>query len=117
MKTFVLKSSLIVLAAATFVVSSCKKETAKFDSEVKTKTAILHYTRSYAVDGCGYFLDIDSKQYKPDNEEIIDTLGATEDVTVIVEFQYLENSIFTNCGDARKPLEHKGVHLISIKEK
>ena len=116
MKSNVIKAVFSLLILGVFIISSCKKEE-EFDSSIKTKTAILDYQGSYAIDGCGYFLEIDSKEYKPDNEELIDSsFQTTNKTTVTIEFQYLQDPVNVYCGDSPKPRVTDGIHLISVKK-
>lgn len=116
MKKRILKVALSLLVLGVFILTSCKKEE-EFDSSIKTKTAILDYQGAYAVDGCGYFFEIDSKEYKPDNEGLIDSsFQLASKTTVTIEFQYLQNAVRSNCFDSRNQVVTEGIHLISIKK-
>jgi len=80
--------------------------------------ALLIWQRAYEVDGCGFFLNIESQQYKPDNEEIIPASLQKIDTTwVEIEYILLNKPVATWCGDLPFITETPGIHLISIKEK
>lgn len=69
------------------------------DSETYTKDAVLRFTGLLAADGCGYFLDIDGKEYKPSNEEVIpETFKAQEAMNVEVTYEVLPEGEPYSCG-------------------
>lgn len=84
--------------------------------EVYTKEAILKWQGDYATDGRGYFLEIDHKEYKPENEDFLgDEFKSDEDISVIVKFRYSEEKITYWCGWAGQ-LQIYGVKIISIEK-
>jgi hypothetical protein len=102
------KFFLLLLAASVFI--SCEDE-----KEIYRKEALLRWQGDYAADGCGFFLEIDNKNYKPDNEKTIGDEFKNFDITnVIVEFKYTENKVVYYCGFVGKQ-EEEGINIISIK--
>jgi len=66
--------------------------------EVYTKEAILKWQGYYAADGCGFFVEIDNKEYKPENENFIgDEFKISGDISVIIKFKYSEEKITYWC--------------------
>lgn len=107
---------IIILIAFSF--SNCAKdENQSNENQSNEKEAILKWTGAYAVDGCGYFIEMNSKRYKPENENIIDDRFQSETgINVIIEFEYLEENIQVSCGFSMPQLE-EGIKLYSITEK
>ena len=102
----------IFLLFPLFIFISCS------DSEEKiyTKEAVLKWQGNYASDGCGFFLEIDDKEYKPENEDFIgDEFKTGEDISVIVKFKYLEKKVTYVCGWTGQ-LQTDGVKIISIEK-
>lgn len=78
-----LRLSLAMLACLLLcLVFACSRGTS-----AQTTQATLRFTGLLAADGCGYFLDIDGKEYKPINEEAIPE-GLQEQDSVAVELTY-----------------------------
>jgi hypothetical protein len=94
-----------------FTFNSCDEE-----EQVYTKEAILKWTGDYAVDGCGFFLKIDDKDYKPENENFIsDEFKNFPNLSVLVKFIYLERKIPYGCG-LTGPHQIAGIKIISIEK-
>ena len=112
MKTFKYFFLLILL----LTVSSCSENVINNADQVITKKANLIWQGDYAVDGCGFFFEIDGKLYKPENENFIGsefkTSGST---TVELKFVYSEKKVEYTCGFA-KPLNVDGIKVISVKK-
>ncbi|MFC2086120.1 hypothetical protein ACFLQ9_00205 [Bacteroidota bacterium] len=97
-----------------FLFSTCTKE----ENEAMTKEAILSWTGAYEVDGCGFYIKMDNKTYKPENEEIINEQFQTEgNIAVIIEFEFLNRDLEVWCGDLPEAQLTEGIRIISIKEK
>ncbi len=75
-------------------INSCSSQQKSFTSE-----ATLRWTGMLAADGCGFFLDIDGKEYKPSNEEIIpETFQQHDASSVRVTYEILEEPLEYTCG-------------------
>lgn len=69
------------------------------NQETHTAEARLRFTGLLAADGCGYFLDIDGKEYKPSNEEVIPaSFQDQESSTIEVTYQILDEAVEYSCG-------------------
>ncbi|MBC5992391.1 hypothetical protein [Pontibacter cellulosilyticus] len=65
-----------LMLLAIFSLSSCEKEETCYTTV--TVDGVIRWSGSYAVDGCGYFLMVGEKKYKPTNEaDIPDTYKVT----------------------------------------
>ncbi|MFQ6677140.1 MAG: hypothetical protein ACE5D0_02365 [Fidelibacterota bacterium] len=79
--------------------------------------ALLRWTGDYAVDGCGFFIDIDDHEYKPEDEMTIDdSLKINSGVEVMIQYELLNKTIEYNCGDLPHFLEVDGIKLHSIRK-
>lgn len=95
----------------TVLIFSCKD-----DNEVIVRTdAKLIWTGEYDVDGCGFFVVIDSVEYKPENERIIPP-EYKKDVPLDITVQYIDllYDIEYSCGDVNRPNKSKAIELKSI---
>ena len=103
-----LKIFILLITASVFI--SCEDA-----QEIYRKEALLRWQGDYAADGCGFFLEIDDKDYKPDNENFIgDEYKIFDTTNVIAEFKYTENKVIYYCGFAGRQ-ETEGINIISIK--
>lgn len=77
--------------------------------------AKLIWTGSYDVDGCGFFVEIDSVQYKPENEGIIPPEYKTEEpLSITVQYIDLLYDIEYYCGDLQEVQRAKAIKLTSM---
>lgn len=110
MKTFILYFA--ALLALTLTAFSCDKED---DLEVQESTAILYWSGDYAVDGCGFIIYINDKEYKPVNEDDIDAaLKKDEPMAVEVKYVLPGRKIRYVCGLASQ--ETESIKVLSVKE-
>jgi hypothetical protein len=99
----------LITALLTFVsLISCSD-----DNEVMyEKNAILKWTGDYDVDGCGFFIEIDSVDYKPENEGIISKeYKVNESLSVTVQYIDLLYDIEYYCGDSPNKQKAKAIKL------
>lgn len=82
-------------------------------NEVIVKSdAKLVWTGSYDVDGCGFFIEVDSIMYKPENEGIIPPAYKKPDaLSVTVQFIDLLYDIEYYCGDLPNKRMSKAIKL------
>jgi len=100
------------LLISLFIFISCNET----EKEVYTKEAILKWQGDYAVDGCGFFIEIDNEEYKPENEDFIgDEFKMSGNIPVIVKFKYTGEKVTYYCSRV-SPLEADGIKLISIEK-
>ena len=87
---------------------------------VMTSEALLNWTGDYAADGCGFFITIDGKKYKPENEDIIDDSFerfSSSKIEVVIEYKLLNTEIARYCGDVSEPTVTPAITLYSLKRK
>lgn len=77
--------------------------------------AKLIWTGEYDVDGCGFFVEIDSVQYKPENEAILPPQYRTvEPLDVTVQYIDLLYEIEYYCGDSPDAKMARAITLTSL---
>lgn len=79
------------------------------------RNAKLIWTGDYEVDGCGFFVEIDSTEYKPENEGIIPPEFKSYD-TLSITVQYIDlfSEIELQCFRSPITNKKKAIKLISI---
>ncbi len=93
------------------LVFSCEDE----NEVIIEADAKLIWTGEYDVDGCGFFVEIDSVEYKPENEGIIPSEYKTaEPLEITVQYIDLLYEIEYSCGDLPKPSKSKAIELKSM---
>lgn len=74
--------------------------------------AKLVWTGSYDSDGCGFFIEVDSIMYKPENEGIIPpAYKKSETLSITVQFIDLLYDIEYYCGDLPNKRMSKAIKL------
>ena len=77
--------------------------------------AKLVWTGEYDVDGCGFFVEIDSIQYKPENEAILPPQYRTDEpLDVTVQYIDLLYDIEYTCGDSPEKQRARAITLTSL---
>ncbi|NEM98388.1 hypothetical protein [Pontibacter burrus] len=81
-----------------------------------TKEATLDWSGEYMVDGCGFKLIIDGKEYKPEDEAAIDESFKAEEGATPVRVTYTETgeTIDRRCGLSTQDRSMPGIRIISI---
>jgi len=75
--------------------------------------AMLIWTGSYDVDGCGFFVEIDSVEYKPENEGIIPPEYKTvQPLNITVQYIDLLYDMEYNCGDLPEAQKTNAIKLV-----
>ncbi|KAA3610768.1 MAG: hypothetical protein D8M58_21240 [Calditrichaeota bacterium] len=83
-------------------------------NDVITKEGIVIWEGSYAVDGCGFSIEIEDKIYKPENEEIISVdFTISHRTQAIIRFEYLHKELEYSCGFSGPQLR-EGIKLIAV---
>ena len=79
------------------------------------KDASVRWKGEYAVDGGGFFVEIDNKTYKAENEEIIGEEFKTDrPVPALIEFKLLNKKIEYFCDDMPYKNKIEGIKIFSI---
>lgn len=87
--------------------SSCDSNT--IYTEVAAR---VHWQGSYAVNGCGMFIEIDGDWYKPSNEAAIDTAYFKDSLDVVVDYYHTDPVDYV-CGFVGL-MTADGVHIVQI---
>lgn len=101
---------LIVVFILGFLISCEEGNEVIYENNAK-----LIWTGEHASDGCGFFIEIDSVKYKPENENIIPPAFKV-DVSLSITVQYIDllYDIEYFCGLSQEPKESKAIKLTSI---
>ncbi len=79
---------------------------------ISNSDAKLVWTGSYDVDGCGFFIQVDSVMYKPENEGIIPpAYKKSEPLSINVQYIDLLYDIEYYCGDKPDKRMSKAIKL------
>lgn len=101
------KTLLSLPVAIAFLFAGCDANTTHTDV-----SALVHWQGSYAVDGCGMFLEIDGEWYKPANEATIDTAFYHDSLAVVIDYLHTDPVDYT-CGFAGLMTED-GIEVLNI---
>lgn len=102
---------LLVLTVFSLLVIGCEEG----NEVLINPDAKLIWTGSFDVDGCGFFVEIDSTLYKPENEGILSPLyQRSEPISVTVQYIDLLYDIEYYCGDSPEPQKSKAIKLTSL---
>lgn len=112
--------SYFFLVLLIFIAINCKdgsNTTKAGEEKIQTKEAALLWTGAYEVDGCGFFVIIDTTKYKIENEnDINDEFKKFDTTRVKIKFELLDKEITYHCGDWPSPLKKPGIKFISIEK-
>jgi hypothetical protein len=91
-----------------FVVIACEEG----NDVIYVSDAKLVWTGKYDNDGCGFFIEVDSIMYKPENEGIIPpNYRKSEPLSITVQYIELQYDIEYYCGDSPTPLKSPAIKL------
>ena len=110
-----MKRLTLLIYCALFVIS-CNSEPPEPKAEIVDFTSVkVIWTGEYEVDGCGFFVEVDSIRYKPTNEDFLNADFQILNDT-IVEMRYLDlnRKITSQCGEGF-PYEIRGIEVIGIR--
>ena len=112
---------LSLAAAITFMAASftsCSQKNMTTENNAITKEAQLEWSGEYMVDGCGFKLTIDGKDYKPEDENAIGEEFKQEDNMILVKVTYTETGeiIDRRCGLSTQDRSMPGIRIISIEK-
>lgn len=112
-----MKNLLSFLIICCLIVAGCSESTNPDTNETIIKSALVHWSGAYEVDGCGFFIEIDSKMYKPINEEnITEKYKTNNPSSVYLKFKYLDEQVPSSCGDAPFPVMNDGIEIIEMSD-
>lgn len=95
-------------------ISSCEIE----NTSSTTNDAILIWQGEYNQNGCGFILIIDKVEYKPRNEDFIDSrFKASGQINVTVEYILLNEIIQYQCGGNPQVEERESIDILLVREK
>ncbi|MDX5419324.1 MAG: hypothetical protein LPK09_08900 [Hymenobacteraceae bacterium] len=106
------------LVLVTLLLSGCQDEVCK-DLEIVEATANLVWSGDYALDGCGYSVQIGEQRYKPDNEEDIDESFKAKEIFegTVVKLKYIpQGKRDFQCGMLPAVQTLDFIRIISIKK-
>ncbi|MBB6610825.1 hypothetical protein H7F15_07235 [Pontibacter sp. Tf4] len=111
-------SLLAAIVSASALLASCSQKNMNSKDQTITKEAQLEWSGEYMVDGCGFKLTIDGKDYKPEDEATIDDSFKVEEGTVPVKVTYTETgeTIDRRCGLSTQDRSMPGIRIISIEK-
>ena len=102
----------IIPILTVFLILGCEDE----ENKILEANALLRWTGDYAVDGCGFFIDIGEYEYKPEDELAIpDSLKIDTGVDVYIKYELLDDPIEFHCGFQLQEID--GLKLHSIEER
>lgn len=105
---------LVMLLVIRFVIIGCSTSTENGD-KIITKEAVLIWSGAQAVDGCGFFIEIENKIYKPENEDIIPNEFENYSITsILITFEYLNKEIEYDCGFSH--LKTEGIVIVALRK-
>ena len=101
----------LVFLISTVFLYSCDEE----NEVIIEPDAKLIWTGSYDTDGCGFFIEIDSIRYKPQNEGIIPPqFRRSQPLSITVQYIDLLSDIKYFCGDMPDEQKSKAIKLTQI---
>ena len=107
--------------------SSCEKyfplptgPEAPSDSVKVDSAATLIWTGEYEADGCGFFVDIDSVRYKPQNEDFIDdrfqrSAYPAEQIVITYKELSIEKAFY--CDHMPEAQSYPWIEILSLDKK
>ena len=112
MKTHLLATVFSAMA----ILAGCSQKSMNTEDQTITKEAQLVWSGEYMVDGCGFKLIIDGRDYKPEDEEAIDASFKTEEGTIPVKVTYTETgeTIDRRCGLSTEDRSMPGIRITSL---
>lgn len=97
------------------LMTGCSDSVEPTSENIQFKEAVIRWMGEYAVDGCGFAIEIDSKMYKATNESILDDkYKKNNPVTVYLKFRYLDEKVVNYCGDLPLPQKTDGIEILDI---
>ena len=105
------KLFILILFALVNTQFACNKEN---KAKVQRGIGEIYFTGDYAVDGCGFFIEINGEEYKPENEQSLhEEYAISGRTTVFIEYILLSEKIEVACGFSGL-IQYNGINIISI---
>ena len=96
-----------------FIILGCED---KQEDKIQVANAILRWDGDYSYDGCGYFIVIGEREYKPEDEmSIDDSFKVSGVVDVFIKYELLNEMVSYNCS--MQPMVLDGIELHSIENR
>ena len=103
----------IILVVFLFTTVACQEPS----NTIYEENATLIWTGEYEVDGCGFFVEIDSVQYKPQSESVVSPhFKERSRVNVTIQYLDLQYEIEYYCGDLPEAQKVGAIRVISLDE-
>jgi len=107
-------TALTLLTVISF--SSCRNKI--MDKETKKTEGLLVWSGEYMVDGCGFHVVINDREYKPEDEEAIDESFKTEEpIPVLISYELTGETIDRRCGLSTESRAMDGIRIISLEKR
>ena len=88
----------------------------KKEDKILEADALLRWDGDYSYDGCGYFIVIGEREYKPEDEmSIDDSFKVNGVVDVFIKYELLNEMVSYNCS--MQPMVLDGIELHSIENR
>lgn len=105
---------LALLLLWTFFTLSCDEESPGAET-VDFRAVRIIWAGEYEIDGCGFFVEIDSVRHKPINEDFFTAdFQIPGDTSVEMKYLDLNKEITSQCGFGY-PFEIKGIEVLDIR--
>lgn len=102
-----------LLCIVVFAFTSCQNEGVAQQSEMSE--GLLVWSGEYMVDGCGFHVVIDDRQYKPEDEDAIDDAFKTEEpLPVLISYELTGEVIDRRCGLSTESREMDGIRILNL---
>ena len=99
-------------------ITSCDETISCPGMEEHHNNAVLKWTGDYAVDGCGFIIEMDQVEYKAENENIIsEDFKSDVIVNVSLTYEILHEETKITCFDSKNPEYRENIRIISIQKK
>lgn len=100
------------------ILSACSQKNMNSENKTITKEAQLEWSGEYMVDGCGFKLTIDGKDYKPEDENAIGDEFKQQEAAIPVKVTYTETGemIDRRCGLSTQDRSMPGIRIVTIEK-
>jgi hypothetical protein len=107
-----------ILFASIGLFSSCDETISCPGMEEHNNDAVLRWTGDYAIDGCGFIIEMDQVEYKAENENIInESFKVDSDVNISLTYETLHDEKNIICGETKNPVYRETIRIVSIEKK
>ncbi|MDR1380436.1 MAG: hypothetical protein LBJ47_03045 [Tannerella sp.] len=110
-----MKTEILLLGFVIGLLCSCNDGNGNEDNGILKSEATVVWKGEYEVDGCGFFVKIKGKEYKPENEEVFgDDFKSVTETEVVVEYELSDKKIEKACYDSPSPPSFDGIKIITL---